>query len=357
MNCDKPLRWGVLGTGWVAQRFLDDLRSLGHSEAIAVASRSESRAREVGARFGVMRAYGSCGALVQDPEVDVVYVATEHHLHAEHCESALRAGKHVLCEKPFTVSVQEAERVIEQARERSLFCMEAMWSRFLPAAAAAKRRIDAGEIGDPRLLTADFGFPVVGSASSRFYNPAKGGGALLDRGVYAISLAVWLFGKPTEVNATADVGESGVDETVAATLRFPGGRVAVIAASLQAYSSNEAVVAGSAGRIRFSEPFCRPVSFTLKKAVPMDADALSAVQPSTARERAKQLLSRVKRYVPSGISRFAAMRFPVAGYGYGYEAAEVVRCIREGLNESPVMPLGETLTVMDTIERIRRQLQ
>lgn len=356
MDSSIPIRWGILGTGRVAQQFMADLSTVDGAVGAAVGSRSGDRAQIVAKRFGIKRAHDSYEALVRDPEIDVVYIATEHHQHAEHCLLALHEGKHVLCEKPFATTLAAASSVIDSAKQHNLFCMEAMWTRFIPAVVESKRRIDAGEIGIPMLLNADFGSPVVDSGSSRFFDPTRGGGALLDRGVYAISLAVWLFGKPDHISGGGHVLESGADQTSAAILSFPDNRIAVIAASLGAYSSNEAVVAGSLGRLRLHEPLCRPERVSISRAHTMVGDAQYDLRPKAAKERVRRIVSRARPYLPMDSLRATVLRYPVKGYGYSYEAAEVVRCIREGLKESPIMPLRDTLTIADTVQRIQKAI-
>ena len=353
MDSSTPIRWGIMGTGRVAQQFMADLSTVDGAIGAAVGSRTAERAQIVAKRFGIQRAHDSYEELVRDPEIDVVYVATEHHQHAEHCLLALHEGKHVLCEKPFATSVAAASSVIESAKQHNLFCMEAMWTRFIPAVVESKRRIDAGEIGIPMILSADFGSPVVDSGSSRFFDPKRGGGALLDRGVYAISLAVWLFGKPEHVSGRGHLLESGVDQTTAAILGFHDNRIAVIAASLGAYSSNEAVVAGSLGRLHLHEPLCRPERVSINRAHTMEGDAQYDLLPKAPKERVRRFLSRARAYLPVDSLRATVLRYPVKGYGYSYEAAEVVRCLREGLKESPIMPLRDTLTIAETVQRIQ----
>ena len=354
MNSVKPIRWGIMGTGWVAQHFMADLRHVEGAVRAAVASRSEDRARNVAKRFGMRNAHGSYEALAKDPLVDVVYVATENHLHAEHCLLALREGKHVLCEKPFSMSFESASRVVECAKSRGLFCMEAMGTRFVPAILESKRRIDAGEIGIPLLLTADFGTPISDSGSNRFYDRQRGGGALWDRGVYAISLAIWLFGKPLHITSQAQMHASGTDTTFSSVLRFPDNKLAVVSASIGAYSGNEAIVAGSAGRLRLHEPICCPQRVTIKGSSAMAGDPKSDLNPQSTRERVRRLVSRIKPYLPENMLLSTVLHLPVTGYGYCHEASEVMRCVREGLLECPLMPLGETLTIVETMENMQK---
>jgi len=353
MGSIKPIRWGVLGSGWVAQHFLADLKSVDGCEAIALASRSDSRAHSVATEFGVRRSYGSYEALAADPEVDVIYIASEHHEHARHCLLALSSGKHVLCEKPFATSLAEASEVAVAAQSAGLFCMEAMWSRFLPAMQEAKRLIDAGTIGASTMLTADFSVPAFDDGNSRFFDPARGGGALLDRGVYAVSLATWLFGKPVEVVARAERHALGADKTVAAIMRFADERLAIVTASLGGYSSNQAVVAGTKGRIVLHEPFYRPERISVRRVTVGPAQSGTDLNLHSVRERVRRLVAVAKPYLPVDFLRADVRRYPILGYGYRYEAAEVARCLREGLRESPVMPLRDTLLTMATIDQIR----
>jgi predicted dehydrogenase len=355
-SMSKPIRWGIMGTGWVAQRFMADLSNVAGSELAAVASRSQTRADEVSRAFGVSRAYGSYEALAQDCDIDVVYVATEHHQHAEHCRLALSERKHVLCEKPFATSSEQAEEVIATARSNGKFCMEAMWSRFLPGTLEAKRRIDSGAIGFATNLTVDFGIPEFEGVDSRFFDPARGGGALLDRGVYGVSLATWLFGKPTTVTAVGDMHGSGIDRSVSAILGFSENRIALIAASLGSYSSNQAVIAGTQGRIILKEPFYRPEALEIAHIGVPSISARSDLRPNSPRELARRVVSKIRPYLPASLLRSRMVYRPVCGYGYGYEAVEVVRCIREGLLESALMPLSDSLLVVSTMERIRAQI-
>ncbi|HEY5961238.1 MAG TPA: Gfo/Idh/MocA family oxidoreductase [Polyangiaceae bacterium] len=355
MKMIKPLRWGILGTGWVAQRFMADL-NCGHVGKLqAVASRTQSRAAEIGSRYSAVKAHGSYEALFRDPDIDVVYVATEHHEHAEHCVAALENRKHVLCEKPFATSLSDAIRIVELARMNGVFCMEAMWSRFLPAMLEAKRLVDAGHIGAAQCLTANFGLPMTDTGDNRFFDAARGGGALLDRGVYGLSLAVWLFGRPSMVTGRATLNSKGSDMTCSAVLEFPGSRIAVIAASLDVLLENGATVSGDAGRIRLHEPFYRTQSISTRSVNRIPANLRSDLRASSPRERLRRLASMVEPYLPSDFLRARSQRFPIQGFGYSYEAAEVTRCVREGLMESPIMPLNDTLLVLDIIERLRPQ--
>ena len=354
MREEKLVRWGIMGTGWVAQRFLADLAGIPHTEISAVASKTKSRAIEIGNRFNVKRAHSSYEDLTRDENVDVIYVATGPHQHMDHCLLALNEGKHVLCEKPFATTRHEAEKVVDAAQSKRMFCMEAMWSRFLPGMLDTRRMIDSGKIGNPMLVSADFGLPVGGNAS-RFFDPQQGGGALLDRGVYPIALATSLFGKPTKITSTASMHELGADKTVAAILSFRDNRLATIAASLDVCSSNRATISGTKGRITLCEPFYRPERVVVTDA-PTSSETRSDLLPRQPKERIRRLLAKARPYLPFHLKRSSTSYYPVSGYGYKYEIMEVTRCILEGLQESPIMPLRDSLIVMEVVDTIREQI-
>ena len=192
----RPIRWGILGTGRVAGRFAQALRELDDARLLAAGSRRLATAEAFARHHGVERAYGSYAQLAADPDLDIVYVASPHALHREHSLLCLEAGRAVLCEKPFALNATEAREVIASARSRGLFCMEAMWTRFLPAMRRLTELVDAGAIGELRMVTAQLGFPSEPDPSSRLFDPALGGGALLDLGVYPLALASQLLGRP-----------------------------------------------------------------------------------------------------------------------------------------------------------------
>lgn len=356
MVSKKPIRWGILGTGWVAQRFMADLATVDGAVRAAVASRSQKRAAEIATAFRFHKAYGSYEALCAGTDTDVIYVASDHHEHAQHCLMAMQNGKHVLCEKPFATSPQEAASVIRCAQERNLFCMEAMWTRFIPAVRKFKALVDSGTIGTPRHLAVDFGVPVRESKESRLFDPARGGGAMLDRGVYGIALAVWFFGKPTEIVSQAVRAKSGVDSTCSVVLRFPDGQLAVVTASLDALSANEAVMAGTGGRLKLCEPFYGASRVSLNRIEAATGMRGDDIDPTSFMLKLRLLASQAKAYVPPALLRTSTVRMPVGGFGYSYEAEEVTRCLREGLTESSIMPLTETQTIADVIAQVHSQI-
>ena len=355
----STIRWGILGAGQVARAFAQGLRALPDASLVGVASRTQTTAKDFARQIPVQRVYKSYEELVADPSVDVIYVATPHHRHLEDALLCLEQNKPVLCEKPFTVNAREARRVIELARKRRLFCMEAMWMRFFPAIQKARELVGSGAIGEARMLTADFGVATAYDAQSRFYDPAKGGGALLDRGVYAISLALMLFGMPDRIVSQAGMSPSGVDEHSALLMHFPEGRLAVLSASLSSYTTNEAAIMGTRGKLRIHAPFYCPEQLSLSRYTPgatTTASAASLKQRMVAGLRQNPLVRRTYQSLKPLLSRGnRKFRLPVVGNGYNYEAAEVMRCLRAGELESKLMPLDETLRIMEIMDEVRAQ--
>jgi len=367
----ERIRFGILGTGHIAKQFAHGLRFVKDAELVAIGSRKAETAQSfanewaatgasTGAGAAVPRAHGSYAALVADPAIDVVYIATPQSRHADDSCLCLDAGKAVLCEKPFATTAEEARRVIDRARERGLFCMEAMWMRFIPLMREVVAMVQGGSIGEVQTLEAEFGIPVGSSAGDHRLRPELGGGALLGRGVYAVSLGSQLFGRPVHMHATVAEGPTGVDEQISATLVYRGGQTVHFSASLKSYMFNEASLSGTEGRIRIHEPFIRPHRLSLRKfraeASGGGGTSKSASQNLKQKLRAsptvQTVLQHVERFLPKGTTTRVR---PVEGNGMNYEAAEVVRCLRAGLRESEIMPLHETLAVMETMDALRRQ--
>ena len=313
------VRWGVIGAGSIAARFAEALAALPEAETLAVGSRSRASADRFAEANGFSRSYQSYEELAADPDVDVVYVATPHPFHAQNVELCLRAGKAVLCEKPFTMNAAEARRVIEIARERDLFLMEGMWTRFFPLMQRLRKILADGTIGEPRMLTVDFGFRAEPDPSSRLFDPKLGGGAMLDVGVYCVSLASMVLGRPVRGTGYAHLGETGVDEQFAATLEHAGGRLSAITAGTRTATPHEATVLGTDGYVRIHSSWWKP-------------EALTISRPGREDE---------------------VVREPTQENGFQYEAAEVMRCLGAGERESAVMPLDETVSILETMDGIR----
>jgi predicted dehydrogenase len=349
----RKTRWGILGTGSIAALFAEDLGRLPGAELAAIGSRSQATATAFARSFGARRAHGSYRALAADPEVDVIYVATPNSLHMEHCLLALEHGKPILCEKPFALSASEARTVIELARRKRLFCMEGMWMRFVPLMREVIRRVREGEIGEVRMVDASLGFSTRFDATHRLYDPRLGGGALLDLGVYPLSLVRQLLGRQSALSAYASWAESGVDDQTSVLLEFASGAQATITASLRCRMPNEATIVGTRGIVRIHAPLYCPESATF-----VHSDAPSAHVDVPKRRRpllrlrqhplVRELRERVKQVRDR---RVLTMRR--IGNGYAHEALEVMRCLALGECESASMTLHETLDMMQTLDDVR----
>jgi len=315
----KKVRWGILGTGAIARQFVQGLNSVPEAEVLAVGSRSSASAQEFADRRSIPRRHASYDDLASDPDVDVVYIATPHPFHAENATLCLEAGKAVLCEKPFCVNAAEAERVVELAREKRLFIMEGMWTRFFPLMEEVRRLVSEGDIGEVRMLNVDFGFRADLDPASRLFDQRLGGGALLDVGVYCVSFAAMILGRPSGSVGLSHLGETGVDEQASVVLEHEGGGLANLSIGIRTTTPQEATIMGTEGYVRIHAPWWRPKSMTI--------------------------------YRPKEESE--TVDAPVSGNGFNYEAAEVMRCLQAGKTESDVMPLDETISVMRTMDRIR----
>jgi predicted dehydrogenase len=313
-------RWGIAATGGIAAGFADAMRMVEGGEAVAVASRSPERAREFADRFGIERAYGY-EDLAADPDVDIAYVATPHPRHSEDSLRYLEAGKHVLCEKPFALNAAQAREVARVASERGLFLMEAMWSRFLPSYVALREILDSGRIGEPLLVEADFGWRSEIDPTNRHYDVELGGGGLLDLGIYPVQLCFFVLGPPDAVVAQGHVGETGVDEQVAAVLHHTGGRLGVVKCALRIPLACTARIAGTEGVVELPAFMHCPTSLTVR--------------------------------TPAGEEQIDAAW---EGGGLRFQVDEVHRCLDAGLRESPVMPLDETIAIAEVLDTIRTQV-
>ncbi|MFC6286011.1 Gfo/Idh/MocA family protein [Nocardioides sp. GCM10027113] len=318
--------WGVLATGRIARSFARDLREVPGARLAAVGSRSEGSAHDLAEQYGDSgtRAHGSYEALVADPSVDVVYVASPHALHLEHARLALEAGKHVLCEKPLTLNLAEAREMVDLAAEHDRFLMEAMWMTCHPVIRAVRDELQAGRFGRPRQLHADLGFVVSRPAGDRLVEPDLGAGALLDMGVYPLTLADLLLGPAEQATAVAGLSDSGFDLDVAIATRHADGAVAALTASMTSWSPRHATLATDAGRVELPADFHHP--------------------PYAV-------------WVPHGGEpvRIEGIE-PLLGGGLGNEAAEVQRCLALGLRDSPLAPHDRTLRLMETMDALRRQV-
>jgi predicted dehydrogenase len=305
----------------MADQFTNGVRDLTQGSVVAVSSRSADRAKAFAASHGVPTSYSSVADLVGDPEVDVVHVASPHSEHREHALAAIAAGKHVLVEKAFCRNQGEAREVIDAARAAGVFCMEAMWTRFLPHVVDIKRTIANGDIGEIVSFEADHGQWFPFDPTSRLYDPGLAGGALLDLGVYPISFSHDLLGVPETITAVGQMTETNVDGQVSIVLGYGTRAQATLYTTLWAATPCTAVISGTEGRIEIEGRFYSPTSYRVTRRDGM-------VWTSDA-------------HVPNG---------------YAYEAAEVARRVAAGETESPAMTMGQTLDVMRTMDEVRKQI-
>ncbi len=314
----SAVRWGILATGGIATRFVTELPQAGNGVVTAVGSRSRDTAEAFAAKHDIPKAHGSWADLANDPEVDIIYVATPHSHHHEAALLCLRSGKPLLVEKAFTLDLAQAQDLVSVARERRLFLMEAMWTRTLPAIHKMLDLVADGAIGDVTLVDASFGLAARFEADHRLRNPLLGGGALLDLGVYPVHFAHLLLGPPRFTRAWAHLYPEGTDERTGIVLGYEDGAVASLYCGAGSDVRSASVV-GTKGRIEFDYGFHNASSFTLH------------------RDGSKE-------------------EFTAAPSSLHFQAAEAGRCLQAGLLESPMVPLQSTLDVMATLDAIRSQI-
>lgn len=317
----QTIKWGIMGPGWISSKFTKDLAFAEGAELVAVGGRSLEKAERFAKEYNIPHAYGSIEELAADPEVDIVYIGTLHPAHKENTLTLLRAGKAVLCEKPFTMNAAEANEMISYAKENRVFLMEAMWTRYLPPIRKVREWLEEGKIGEVRMLKADFGFNMGWAPESRLLDPALGGGALLDAGIYPVSFASMVFGtQPAKIMSSAKIGETGVDEQFSLLFEYEGGRTAALNGAVQLDMVNDAYIYGTKGHIHIP-------NFLFGKSASLHA--ANAEPESFVCDREAE--------------------------GYAYEAEEAMNCLREGRMESATMTLEETLAIMTTLDTIRKQ--
>lgn len=314
-------KFGILGTGWIAGKMAEAFAHVRGASLYAVASRSRNTADAFARKHGIEKAYEGYEVLLADPDVDVVYVATPHNLHHQNTMMSLEYGKHVLCEKPFAVNGREVREMIDKAREKNLFLMEALWSRFLPHIIKAKELVKGGRIGKINLLTADFCMMPEFNPGSRLFNKELIGGSLLDIGIYPVFLAMYMMGTPERISAMAGIGQTGVDYNCSMTFGYSDDSLAVMHSSMQSISGAHAIIHGEKGLIVFNNWWFVPGNFEV-------SDSDGNKQPYA---------------------------FECVGNGYNYEADEVVRCLNAGKTESEIMSWQESLDLIDTLDAIRQQ--
>lgn len=324
------LRWGVLGTGYIAREFVSALRAETAQVVTAVGSRSLASANAFADEFSITGRHEGYDALVGDDRVDIVYVASPHSEHLEHALLAIEAGKHVLVEKAFARNADEARRLVEAARRRGVLAQEAMWTRFLPGIDVVRQCLEDGLLGEVEAVVADHGQPLYPDGPRRLWDPALAGGALLDLGIYPVSFAHFVLGGLTDVRATGELTPEGVDRWDAITARGPRGGHAVLHTTMAARTPTVATVSGTAGRLELGDPD----DFLCRWYAPGRVRFVGRTQPDWG------------TWEPTS-----------RAHGLHFQAAEVARCVAAGLTESPLLPQAETVRIMETLDDVRRQLR
>jgi len=314
-------RWGIIGPGKIAHKFAQGLASVKDARLIAVASRSEERARVFANQYKAPFYYQGYENIISNPDVDIIYIATPHTYHYENTMMCLSNGKPVLCEKPFTITRGQLQRLVDTARSKNVFLMEAIWTRFLPTIKKIVEIRDSGELGSIRAVYADFGFKAPVDYDGRLYNLKLGGGALLDIGIYPVFLSLLLLGKPAEIKSTAVLAETGADESCSMLFKYDNGAIANLACTFTLDTPIEANIIFEKGRIRINRRWFAPSSLTT----------------TDSNEKTKEVT------------------FKYNGNGYHFEAEEAMKCLENRMTESAVLPLDFSLELMGLLDQIRDQ--
>ncbi|MEE4178682.1 MAG: Gfo/Idh/MocA family oxidoreductase [Bacteroides sp.] len=317
-----PVRWGIIGPGNIARKFAEDLMLVEGAVLQGVASRDAGKARQFAETFGAVSSYGSYEALVKDPEVDIVYVATPHVFHYPHAMLCLQYGKAVLCEKPFGMNAREVEGMLAEAKARDLFIMEAFWTRFIPGIIRMQEIIQSGAIGEIEYIRSDFGFLGDPDPQKRVYNKSLGGGSMMDIGIYPVYLALLLLGVPDKIQAIARLAHTGVDSLCAMLFDYAGGPKAILESTVLATTPTEALIVGSKGSLTLHKSFHHTEKISLN---------LNGQAPEIIEEK-------------------------YTGNGYFHEIVEVMECLRQVRKESPKMSHAMSLDLIRTLDRVRKEI-
>lgn len=349
-------RWAIFGTGGISMKFVSGLRHAKGATPQLVVSRSAEAARRFAQTFGIPEVAEGYDSVTAAAPFDVAYIATPPSEHARHAIACIEAGKAVLIEKPFASSVAEARRIADAARAQGVFCMEAMWTRFNPAARRLRDLVRDGAIGEVRQAHGAFCFTNEPDAANTSFDPQRGGGALAQLGVYPISLLHWLFGAPEAVQAFGRIGDTGVEEEAAISLRFAGGVVATVNTSLRALGDNGLRIGGTHGSVAFEGPIFRPYGVRLQRMAPRRKGRGTGFgRKALLREHGlPQKLSQLHGLLTRGGK---VERRLFAGNGYHYQVEEVGRCLAAGLKESPEMTLADSVAVMETMDSVRERIR
>ena len=319
---DRKIKWGIIGLGNIASQFASDLLLIKDAELTAVASRDISKAEQFAEKFGALRMYNSYDLLFEDSEVEIIYIATPHNSHAALSIKALEKGKHVICEKPMSLSYNDAERMTEASKKNNRFFMEAFWTRFIPSIQDVLQKVDNGIIGDVNYIKADFAFHGSETENKRLFDKELGGGALFDIGVYPLFLSYILLGNPKEIIAKAIKHKNDIDLQTSMLLQYESAQ-SVLHASIVSESDMKASISGTKGRIELNSPW----------------------------------------FVADGYSLFindekeAAFTLPTLGKGYSYEIIECHNCIRNNQIESKLWSHQNSLDLSRIVEEIKNQIK
>jgi len=317
----KTYNWAILGCGKIARKFASDLKTLPYARLYAAASRSIENAQAFTDEIGFEKAYGRYEEMVNDPQVDVVYIASPHSHHFEHALLCLNHQKAVLCEKAFAMNSKQVNLMIEASRKNNTFLMEAFWTRFQPSFQRAMEIVRSGELGALKALRSDFSFNADYNPEKRLYNVNLGGGSLLDIGIYPIFMSLMAFGKPAEIKTLATFCPTGAEETILMSFKYPMGETASLVSSFASHSSTTTEFCFENGFFRLNRRFNTPTSITYWK-----------------NWEEEKLITFEKG----------------AGSGYELEAAHVMECLDAGKTESDMMPLSLSSDLMEIMDRVRK---
>lgn len=321
---ESKIRWGILGCGRIARKFAADLRLVDDAALIAIASRNKETLELFAKDFPCKHLHNSYDALVANNEVDIIYVATPHSHHYEHTMLCLNHNKAVLCEKPFSINSRQANEMIKTAKERNVFLMEGLWSKFLPHYKKLQELLQRKTLGDIKSVLVNFGFKVSGNSPQRLFDPLLGGGTLLDIGIYNVFITLSILGKPDIIEATMTPASTGVDEQIAVLFKYNNGAMAQLFSSFVTNLPTQAEINGTEGCITLTTRFYEPsATIQLSKKVPYEREIIPVDK--------------------------------VAGFGFQYEARHVNECLKKRLLESPVMTHADTLLLMEILDTIRKK--
>lgn len=350
-------RWGLLGAGPVARKFALGLRALPDMTVAAVASRDPANAARLAAAVAPDATALESLEAMAGAAVDAVYVSLPPAARGAHVEACLAAGLPTLVEKPFAADAQGARALAAAARAAGTFCMEGLWTRFLPAAARLKAMADEGAFGRLRLVAGGFGIAERPDPARSLFDPARGGGAIGHRGVYPLSLACFLLGPPVEVRAEGTVGPTGVDDHAALLVRHAGGGVSTTWSSLVVSGGARLELHGEAGSAALEGPVYRPFRLTTRRVAPRDGEPRGGGRFEALKEGGVAHGLRQRLAALAGLATRGAPGVRYAGNGYGHEAEALRRCVRAGLTECPVMPLDESVAIVAAMDAARTQIR